>query len=80
VNLAGAEHLTLSDALWILPGAFHTGTMGADKTIAAVRDYVAAFLDANLRGKRVSPLLLRNEVKYPGASVTPQNGRLTVRP
>ena len=50
VNLEGAEHLTTSDAVWLARGAIKTGTMGPDKAVAAVRDYIAAFLDANLQG------------------------------
>lgn len=47
VNLNGADHFTVSDAIWLsgtLPGSsVGAGTMGPAKTIAAVRNYVAAF-------------------------------------
>ena len=48
VNLKGAEHITPTDAVWLAGGAIRTGNMGLDKTIATVRDYIAAFLDSNL--------------------------------
>jgi dienelactone hydrolase len=70
VNLRGAEHVTPSDAVWLAKGAIKTGTMGPDKTIAAVRDYVAAFLDASLRGKPLDRLLTGPSSNYPDAAVT----------
>ena len=70
INLRGAEHLTLSDAVWLAVGAIKTGTMGPDKTVAAVRNYVAAFLDANLLGKEPSPLLTGPSSEFPDATVT----------
>src|SRR5262249_30496936 len=51
VNLRGAEHLTPSDAVWLAKGRVKTGAMGPEKAVAAVRGYIAAFLDANVRGK-----------------------------
>jgi predicted dienelactone hydrolase len=69
VNLKGAEHLTPTDAVWLARGAVKTGTMGANKTIAAVRDYVAAFLDANLLGRPLNPLLTGPSPDYPDASI-----------
>ena len=71
VNLRGAEHLTPSDAVWLAKGAIKTGTMGPDKTIAAVRDYIAAFLDANLRD-RPNLLLTGPSSDYTDAIVTTQ--------
>jgi predicted dienelactone hydrolase len=55
VNFEGAEHVTASDVVWLAKGAIKTGNMGPDKTIDALRSYVAAFLDANLRGQVVDP-------------------------
>lgn len=49
VNLKGGEHVTASDAIWLAKYAVKTGNMGPDQTMAAIRDYVAAFLDSNLR-------------------------------
>jgi dienelactone hydrolase len=72
VNLKGAEHLTPSDAVWLANGAIKTGPMGTEKSIAAVRDYIAAFLDANLRGKPPGALLTRSSADYPDAEVTTQ--------
>jgi dienelactone hydrolase len=79
VNLQGAEHVTLSDAVWIARDAVHTGTMGPDKTVAAVRDYIAAFLDANLRGNSMGPLLMGPSSDYPDAVVTTQGTSLCGR-
>lgn len=73
VNLTGAEHVTPSDAVWLANGAIKTGPMGPEKTIAAVRDYIAAFLDANLRGQPLDPLLTGPSSDYPDAAVTTQN-------
>jgi dienelactone hydrolase len=70
VNLKGADHLTPSDALWLAKGVVKSGEMGPDKTIAAIRDYVAAFLDVNLRGKPMGPLLTGPSSDFPDAGVT----------
>ena len=70
VNLRGAEHVALSDAVWLAIGAIQTGTMGPDKTVAAVREYVAAFLDTHLLGKPLDPLLAGRSSEFPDATVT----------
>ena len=72
VNLRGAEHLTPSDAVWLLKGVIKTGEMGPEKTIAAIREYIAAFLEANLRGESMNPLLTAPSSQYPDAIVTTQ--------
>ena len=69
VNLEGADHLTPSDAVWLARGAVKSGEMGPDKTIAAIRGYVAAFLDVNLLGKPVVPLLTGPSSDFPDAVV-----------
>ena len=76
VNFAGAVHMTPTDGLWIAKGAISPGDMSMDETLAALRNYVAAFLDANLRGQPWSPLLLQAPPDYPGAAVTTQNESL----
>ena len=76
VNLKGGEHLTPTDAVWLAKGAIRTGTMGADKTIAAMRGYIAAFLDANLQGKAVDRLLAGPASEYPDAAMTTQGQSL----
>jgi pimeloyl-ACP methyl ester carboxylesterase len=70
VNLKGAEHLTPTDAVWLAKGAIKTGSVGAEKTIEALRNYIAAFLDANLRGRQFDPLLTGPSSYYPDAEVT----------
>jgi hypothetical protein len=76
VNLKGAEHVTPTDAVWLAEGAIKTGPMGLEKTIAAVRDYIAAFLDTNLRNKPFDPLLTGPSSDYPDAEVTTQKQSL----
>jgi len=76
VNLRGAEHVTPSDLVWLAKGAVKTGSMGPDKTIAAMRSYIAAFLDANLRGQPMSPLLKGPSSEYPDAVVTTEKQSL----
>jgi len=76
VNLPGAEHVTPSDLVWLAKGGIKTGAMGPEKTIAAVRSYIAAFLDANLRGKPLEPMLSRLSPEYPDAVVTTQKQSL----
>ena len=80
VNLRGAEHLTPSDAVWLAKDAIATGAMGPEKTMAAVRNYIAAFLDANLRGKPFDPLLIGPSSDFPDADVTTQNELLRGEP
>jgi hypothetical protein len=80
VNLKGAEHVTPSDALWLAAGAIKTGDMGPDKTIAAVRDYIAAFLDTNLLGKPADPLLTGPSSECRDAEVITQNELLPRKP
>jgi len=57
LNFKGSEHLTPSDAVWLAKGAIQTGTVGMESTIAAIRNYIAAFLETNLRGNPTDPLL-----------------------
>ena len=80
VNLTGIERLTPSDALWLAEGAIKTGPMGRKKTIAAIRDYIAAFLDANLRGKPLDGLLTGPPLAYPDAELTTQKQSLCAYP
>jgi dienelactone hydrolase len=76
VNLRGAEHVTPSDLVWLAKGGIKTGAMGTDKTIAAIRSYIAAFLDSYLRGKPMDPLLSGSSSEYPDAVVTTQRQSL----
>lgn len=70
VNLRASEHVTPTDAVWLAKGVIKTGTAGTEKTVSAIRDYIAAFLDVNLRGKPVDPLLDGPSADYPDADVT----------
>jgi dienelactone hydrolase len=72
VNLEGAEHVTPSDAVWLAKYGVRTGAMGPEKTVEALRNYIAAFLDANLRGKPLGAPLTGPSLDYPDAAVTTQ--------
>lgn len=72
VNLRGGEHMTVSDAVWLANGAITTGSMGSEKTISAIRSYVAAFLDAHLLGRAPDALLSGPSPEYRDAVVTTQ--------
>jgi pimeloyl-ACP methyl ester carboxylesterase len=70
LNLKGSEHLTPSDAVWLANGAINTGTVGMEKTVAAMRNYIAAFLDVNLTGKPTDLVLTGLSSDYPDVEVT----------
>jgi predicted dienelactone hydrolase len=72
VNLEGAEHVTPSDAVWLAKDVVNTGTAGPEKTVAAIRDYIAAFLDSNLRDRPMDLLLTGPSSDYPDAQVITQ--------
>ena len=80
VNLNGAEHLTPSDAVWLAKFAIQTGSMGPELTVSAIRDYVAAFLDANLRQRPQDPLLTGPSANYPDAVVTTKDQTMCGQP
>jgi dienelactone hydrolase len=69
VNFSGAEHIALSDMVWLANGAIKTGSAGPDGIITAVRNHVAEFLDTNLREKPVAPLLTGASSDYSEAAV-----------
>ena len=73
VNLRGAEHVTPSDAVWLAKGAIRTGATGPEKTIDALRRYIAAFLDSTLRSEASDVLLEGSSSEFPGIVVTTQN-------
>ncbi len=72
LNFKGSEHLTPSDAVWLAKGAIQTGTVGMESTIAAIRNYIAAFLDTNLKGNPTGLLLQGASSDYPDVEVTTQ--------
>jgi dienelactone hydrolase len=76
VSLQGTEHVALSDWIWLAKDAVQTGPMGPQKTMSAVRDYVASFLDRTLRGEPADPLLSGRSPNYPDAKVTLQDQAL----
>jgi len=80
VNLKGAEHVTPTDEVWLASDVIKTGSMGPDKTIAAIRNYIAAFLDTILLDKPMDPLWTRPSSEYPDAEVTTRNESLPAKP
>jgi pimeloyl-ACP methyl ester carboxylesterase len=69
MNLLGAEHVTPSDAVWLAKYAIKTGAMGPERTMATVRDYIASFLETNLRDRRSDPLLDGSVSNYPDSAI-----------
>jgi dienelactone hydrolase len=80
VNLRGAEHIALSDAVWLLKGLVRTGDSSPDHAIATIRDYVAAFLDTNLSGDAPRPLLLGPTPDHPEVMIANQAQALCSQP
>jgi dienelactone hydrolase len=79
VNLLGTEHATPSDLIWLAAGAVKTGSMGPEKTIAAIRNYVADFLDTSLLDRPPTPLITGSSPKYRDAVVTTRNQSLRAK-
>jgi hypothetical protein len=75
-NFAGTEHAAFSDWIWLANTAIEAGPMGPEKAMAAVRDYVAAFLDASLRQESPKRLLTGPSPDYPGVTLTTQQQSL----
>src|SRR5262249_44965344 len=69
VNLAGADHLALSDAVWLIRGAIPTGSLGPEQTVSTVRRYVAGFLDSALRGVDTEPAVSVNRTTQRDAAI-----------
>jgi predicted dienelactone hydrolase len=72
ISFKGSEHLTPSDAVWLARGAVQTGTMGMEKTVEAIRNYISAFLDSSLNGNSVDKLLQGPSPEYPDVEVITQ--------
>jgi len=80
LKLPGADHLASSDAVWLTRDVVKTGKLGPEKTMEVLREYVAAFLDANLRGQAANSLLAGQSPEYPDVEVTTQNQSLCGKP
>jgi predicted dienelactone hydrolase len=70
VSLPGAEHIALSDAVWLGSGAVATGHMGIEETIAAIRETSAAFLNAAFTGASMDGPAFRSLLNDPDAVIT----------
>jgi hypothetical protein len=75
VSFPGAEHLALSDAVWLLKGKVKTGAT-SDAMIAATREYVATFLDSSLRDEAREAVPGGPQPSYPRAMVATQGQSL----
>jgi len=75
VRLPGAEHIGLSDAVWLLKDKVKTGTT-PDMMIAATREYIATFLDSSLRGEARGLVPGGPRPGYPNAVVATQGQSL----
>ena len=73
INLKGSDHLTPSDAVWLAKDAVPTGSEGMEKTVESIRNYVAAFLDKNLKGSPSDELLNGPAAEYPDVEVTTES-------
>jgi dienelactone hydrolase len=80
LRLPGADHLAPSDAVWLAKGMVQTGGLGPEKTVAVLRNYVAAFLDANLRGQPMNSLLTGPSPDSPEVVVTTREQSLCGQP
>lgn len=80
VNFQSGDHDTPSDSIWLgnyVPQLeVETGAMGPEKTITAIRNYIADFLDTHLRGKLSTSLLNSRSAEFTGANVTTQKQAL----
>lgn len=80
VNLVGMEHVAMGDWIWLTPNSVEAGPMGPEKTMSAIRDYIATFLDLHLRGTSVDPkhqrLLSGPSEDYPHAATTTEQEHL----
>jgi pimeloyl-ACP methyl ester carboxylesterase len=80
VHFQGSAHVTFSGCIWLAKGSMPTAPMGSGKTTSGVRDYVAAFLDANLRNQPPGPLFNGSSNDYPDATVTTSEQSLCRQP
>jgi predicted dienelactone hydrolase len=75
LNFPDAEHIALSDAVWLLKGKVKTGA-NSDAMIAATREYVARFLDASLRNQVPESMPDTPRPSYPRTLVAAQGQSL----
>ena len=84
VNLRGTEHLAMGDWIWLTRDSVQTGPMGPQETMSAIRNYITAFLDANLGSRtldRTREQLLKGlSPDYPDAVVTTEQQYLCRQP
>jgi len=84
VNLAGTEHAALGDWIWLTPNSIESGPMGPARTMSAIREYIAVFLDGYLRGTELDParesLVSGATKEFPDAAVVRQEQSLCGKP
>ena len=74
------ENLVHRGQLPSCPSGSHPGRTVVEKSIVAVRDYMAAFLDANLLDRPIAPLLTGPSSEYPDVEVIAQDQMLPGKP
>jgi predicted dienelactone hydrolase len=72
LKLPGADHLAASDAVWLARGVVKTGNMTPEKMMDVLRNYIAVFLDAHLRGQPANVFLKGQSPEYPEVVATTQ--------
>jgi dienelactone hydrolase len=80
LSLPIADHLAPSDAVWLVKGVVKTGALGPEKTVTVLRNYIAAFLDVNLRGQPMNSLLTGPSPDSPEVVITTQAQSLCGKP
>jgi hypothetical protein len=61
-----------SDSAWLAKGGVEMGRLGPETTVAALRNYLVAFFDANLRGQPMNSLLTKRSADFFEVVVTTQ--------
>lgn len=72
LKLPDVDHLAPSDAIWLARGAVKTGRVSPEKIMDVLRSYIAAFLDAHLRGQPPDALLSAQSPDFADVIATTQ--------
>jgi len=70
VNFSESDHFTPSDGSWLFDRISGRSDPDTPKTISGIREYVAAFLDANLLGRPPRLLLKRPPPDFTDVAIT----------
>ena len=69
VGFPDAEHVALSDAVWLAGIAVNTGNAGPERVVSAIRRDVASFLDVTFRDLSTEQMVATSRASFPGAIV-----------